>query len=81
VKTVLDEGISLFRLHQNRHGRVEPSKGSYAKEWARWEQRLRVTLFGNADYLNSIQVTVSHIDQSSSIFCSGIIMVVECYRR
>jgi len=36
--------------------RVEPSKGSYAKEWARWEQRLRVTLFGNADYLNSIQV-------------------------
>ncbi|KAG2632273.1 hypothetical protein PVAP13_2NG072200 [Panicum virgatum] len=56
VKTVLDEGISLFRLHQNRHGRVEPSKGSYAKEWARWEQRLRVTLFGNADYLNSIQV-------------------------
>ena len=23
VKTVLDEGISLFRLHQNRHGRYE----------------------------------------------------------
>ncbi|RLM85846.1 uncharacterized protein C2845_PM04G04970 [Panicum miliaceum] len=56
VKTVLDEGISLFKLHQNRHGRAEPSKGSYAKEWAQWEQRLRVTLFGNADYLNSIQV-------------------------
>jgi len=56
VKTVLDEGISLFRLHQNRHGRAEPSKGSYAKEWAQWEKRLRVTLFGNADYLNSIQV-------------------------
>ncbi|XP_062187077.1 tRNA ligase 1 [Phragmites australis] len=56
VKAILDEGISLFRLHQNRHGRVEPSKGSYAKEWAQWEKRLRVILFGNADYLKSIQV-------------------------
>ncbi|KAJ1288130.1 hypothetical protein BS78_02G066400 [Paspalum vaginatum] len=56
VKAILDEGISLFRLHQSRHGRAEPSKGSYAKEWAQWEQRLRVTLLGNADYLNSIQV-------------------------
>jgi hypothetical protein len=37
---------------------VDPSKGSYAKEWAQWEQRLRVTLFGNADYLNAIQVTI-----------------------
>jgi hypothetical protein len=41
--------------------RAEPSKGSYAKEWAQWEQRLRVTLFGNADYLNSIQVTIFHL--------------------
>ncbi|KAK8459100.1 hypothetical protein SEVIR_2G072500v4 [Setaria viridis] len=56
VKAVLDEGISLFRLHQSRHGRVDPSKGSYAKEWTQWEQRLRVTLFGNADYINAIQV-------------------------
>uniref|UniRef100_A0A0A9CLG2 RNL n=1 Tax=Arundo donax TaxID=35708 RepID=A0A0A9CLG2_ARUDO len=56
VKSILDEGISLFRLHQNRHGRAEPSKGSYAKEWAQWEQRLRAILFGNANYLNSIQV-------------------------
>ncbi|GJN24797.1 hypothetical protein PR202_gb12562 [Eleusine coracana subsp. coracana] len=56
VKGILDEGISLFRLHQSRHGRAEPSKGSYAKEWAQWEQRLRKTLFGHADYLNSIQV-------------------------
>nr|CAD1818356.1 unnamed protein product [Ananas comosus var. bracteatus] len=56
VKSILEEGISLFRLHQNRHGRLEPSKGSYAKEWARWEKRLREVLFGNADYLNSIQV-------------------------
>ncbi|XP_066389639.1 tRNA ligase 1-like [Miscanthus floridulus] len=56
VKAILDEGISLFRMHQSRHGRAEPSKGSYAKEWAQWEQRLRLTLFGNADHLNSIQV-------------------------
>jgi len=41
--------------------RAEPSKGSYAKEWAQWEQRLRVTLFGNADHLNSIQVTIFHL--------------------
>lgn len=56
VKSILDEGISLFRLHQSRHGRAEPSKGSYAKEWAQWEKRLRGVLLGNADYLSSIQV-------------------------
>ncbi|KAM0856684.1 hypothetical protein ACQ4PT_048956 [Festuca glaucescens] len=56
VKGILDEGISLFRLHQSRHGRAEPSKGSYAKEWAQWEKRLRVILSGNANYLTSIQV-------------------------
>ncbi|ONM52095.1 RNAligase [Zea mays] len=56
VKAILDEGISLFKMHRSRHGRAEPSKGSYAKEWAQWEQRLRATLFGNADHLNSIQV-------------------------
>ncbi|XP_073004035.1 tRNA ligase 1 isoform X1 [Typha latifolia] len=56
VKTILEEGTSLFRLHQNKHGRLEPSKGSYAKEWARWEKRLREVLFGNADHLNAIQV-------------------------
>lgn len=51
--------------------RAEPSKGSYAKEWAQWEQRLRATLFGNADHLNSIQVTIFHL-----LF--EIIMVAEC---
>uniref|UniRef100_A0A0E0HXR8 tRNA ligase phosphodiesterase domain-containing protein n=4 Tax=Oryza TaxID=4527 RepID=A0A0E0HXR8_ORYNI len=56
VKAILDEGISLFRLHQSRHGRAEPSKGAYAKEWAQWEKRLRQVLFANTDYLNSIQV-------------------------
>ncbi|XP_077232996.1 tRNA ligase 1-like isoform X2 [Tasmannia lanceolata] len=56
VKSILEEGISLFKLHTNRHGRLEPTKGSYAKEWTRWEKRLREILFGNAEHLNSIQV-------------------------
>uniref|UniRef100_A0A0D9WWF4 tRNA ligase phosphodiesterase domain-containing protein n=1 Tax=Leersia perrieri TaxID=77586 RepID=A0A0D9WWF4_9ORYZ len=56
VKAILDEGISLFRLHQSRHGRADPSKGAYAKEWTQWEKRLRQVLFANTDYLNSIQV-------------------------
>jgi hypothetical protein len=61
VKAILDEGISLFRLHQSRHGRAEPSKGAYAKEWAQWEKRLRQVLFANKDYLNSIQVIIIHL--------------------
>ncbi|MQL87277.1 hypothetical protein Taro_019799 [Colocasia esculenta] len=56
VKSVLEEGVSLFRLHSKRHGRMEPSKGTYAKEWAQWEKRLREVLMGSSDYLNSIQV-------------------------
>ncbi|KAL5198823.1 hypothetical protein ABZP36_002335 [Zizania latifolia] len=56
VKVILDEGLSLFRLHQSRHGRADPSKGAYAKEWEQWEKRLRQVLFANTDYLNSIQV-------------------------
>ncbi|XP_068669369.1 tRNA ligase 1-like isoform X2 [Aristolochia californica] len=56
VKDVIEEGISLYRLHTNRHGRTEPNKGSYAKEWVLWEKRLREILFGNSEHLNSIQV-------------------------
>ncbi|KAK9079407.1 hypothetical protein SSX86_001078 [Deinandra increscens subsp. villosa] len=56
VKTVLEEGINLYRLHTNRHGRLESSKGTYTKEWVVWEKRLREVLFENADYLTSIQV-------------------------
>ncbi|KAM0008902.1 putative tRNA ligase 1 [Helianthus debilis subsp. tardiflorus] len=56
VKTVLEEGINLYRLHTNRHGRSEPSKGTYAKDWVLWEKQLREVLFRNADYLASIQV-------------------------
>ncbi|XP_068668045.1 tRNA ligase 1-like isoform X2 [Aristolochia californica] len=56
VKGVIEEGISLYKLHTNRHGRTEPNKGSYAKEWVLWEKRLKVVLFENSEYLNSIQV-------------------------
>jgi len=51
VKSILDEGLSLFI-----HGRAELLEGSYVREWAQWEKRLREILFGNADYLKSIQV-------------------------
>ncbi|KAF3320443.1 hypothetical protein FCM35_KLT15139 [Carex littledalei] len=56
VKSILEEGISLFRLHQNKRGRREPSKGTYAREWAQWESKLRKIITGNTDYINSIQV-------------------------
>ncbi|XP_052186627.1 tRNA ligase 1 isoform X2 [Diospyros lotus] len=56
VKSILEEGINLYKLHQRRHGRLESTKGSYAADWAIWEKQLRQILFGNADYLNSIQV-------------------------
>ncbi|KAF5954109.1 hypothetical protein HYC85_006965 [Camellia sinensis] len=56
VKSILEEGSNLYQLHRRRHGRAEPTKGSYAKDWAKWEKQLREVLFSNADYLNSIQV-------------------------
>ncbi|XP_048324076.2 tRNA ligase 1 isoform X1 [Ziziphus jujuba] len=56
VKSIIEEGISLYKLHTNRHGRLESTKGSYAMEWAKWEKQLREVLFGNAEYLNSVQV-------------------------
>lgn len=56
VKAILEEGINLFRLHSSKHGRLEPSKGTYRNEWLEWEKRLRVVLSANADYLTSIQV-------------------------
>ncbi|KAK1285683.1 hypothetical protein QJS10_CPB20g00322 [Acorus calamus] len=56
VKAILEEGRNLYKLHTNRHGRLEPSKGTYAREWTQWEKRLREIIFANAEYLNSIQV-------------------------
>lgn len=56
LKSILEEGINLFKLHQTRHGRLESTKGSYANDWAKWEKQLRETLCASADYLNSIQV-------------------------
>ncbi|GAB2222695.1 hypothetical protein Droror1_Dr00016818 [Drosera rotundifolia] len=56
VKSVLEEGINLYKLHVGRHGRLESTKGTYANEWAKWEKKLREILFSNAEYLNDIQV-------------------------
>ena len=36
--------------------RLDSTKGSYAKEWVKWEKQLREVLFGNTEYLNSVQV-------------------------
>ncbi|KAL0916856.1 hypothetical protein M5K25_014400 [Dendrobium thyrsiflorum] len=55
LRSILEEGLNLYRLHTSRHGRAEPNKGSYAKEWVQWEKRLREVLLRNSDYLNSIQ--------------------------
>ncbi|KAH9311379.1 hypothetical protein KI387_026414, partial [Taxus chinensis] len=61
IKGVLEEGLNLYKLHSNKHGRQEPSKGSYAKDWFMWEKRNRDILFANADYLNVIQVPFEHV--------------------
>lgn len=60
IKGILNEGLSLYNLHYNKHGRTDCAKGSYAKEWSRWEQRLREILFANAEYINAIQVPFEH---------------------
>uniref|UniRef100_A0A7N0VDW9 tRNA ligase phosphodiesterase domain-containing protein n=1 Tax=Kalanchoe fedtschenkoi TaxID=63787 RepID=A0A7N0VDW9_KALFE len=56
LESILEEGINLYNLHHSRHGRLESTKGTYVKEWAKWEKRLRETLFAHTDYLTSIQV-------------------------
>ncbi|XP_057449031.1 tRNA ligase 1-like isoform X2 [Lotus japonicus] len=56
VQCILKEGIDLFKLHSKRHGRLESTKGSYAKEWIKWEKQLRDILNQTAEYFNSIQV-------------------------
>ncbi|KAM0861973.1 hypothetical protein ACQ4PT_045558 [Festuca glaucescens] len=56
VKSILDKGLSLFRPQRRKRGREEPSNDAYAKEWEKWEKKLRKILFRNDDYLKSIQV-------------------------
>ncbi|EYU18876.1 hypothetical protein MIMGU_mgv1a0008292mg, partial [Erythranthe guttata] len=56
VRSTLEEGLDLYKLHTRWHGRLESSKGTYCKEWAKWETQLRETLLRNVEYLNSIQV-------------------------
>ncbi|KAM0897276.1 hypothetical protein ACQ4PT_022646 [Festuca glaucescens] len=47
---------SLVKMPLLKPDREEPSNDSYAKEWEKWEKRLRKILFRNDDYLKSIQV-------------------------
>ncbi|KAI3917376.1 hypothetical protein MKW98_027295 [Papaver atlanticum] len=61
VRSILEEGIRLFELHRNEHGRLESSKGSYKTDWVNWEIRLRQVLFANADSLNAIQIPFDHV--------------------
>ncbi|XP_057782702.1 tRNA ligase 1 [Salvia miltiorrhiza] len=56
VRSTLEEGLSLYNLHSRQHGKLDSTKGQYAKEWTKWEKQLRDTLSANAEYLNSIQV-------------------------
>ncbi|XP_042038661.1 tRNA ligase 1-like isoform X2 [Salvia splendens] len=56
VRSILEEGLSLYKLHCRQHGKLDSTKGQYAKEWTKWEKQLRDTLSANADHLNSIQV-------------------------
>lgn len=56
VQCILEEGIDLYKLHTKRHGRLDSTKGTYAKEWMKWEKQLRDILSANADYFNSVQV-------------------------
>lgn len=56
VRSVLEEGINLYKLHTSRHGRLESTKGTYATEWTKWEKQLREILSSNSEYLDSVQV-------------------------
>ncbi|CAI9289453.1 unnamed protein product [Lactuca saligna] len=75
VKTILEEGINLYRLHTNRHGRLESTKGTYIREWVTWEKQLREVLFQNAEYLTSIQVpfefAVNHVKEELKKITKG----------
>ncbi|CAN0855316.1 tRNA ligase 1 [Linum grandiflorum] len=63
VRSILEEGISLFDLHRSRHGRLESTKGSYTKEWVKWEKQLRETFSAASEYLTSIQVPFDYAVQ------------------
>ncbi|KAM0861972.1 hypothetical protein ACQ4PT_045558 [Festuca glaucescens] len=47
---------SLVKMPLLKPDREEPSNDAYAKEWEKWEKKLRKILFRNDDYLKSIQV-------------------------
>lgn len=42
--------VSCLMLAGPLYGRLESTKGTYAKEWAKWEKQMQELLFGNAEY-------------------------------
>ncbi|GLJ26185.1 hypothetical protein SUGI_0502400 [Cryptomeria japonica] len=85
IKLILEEGLDLYNLHTKRHGRQEPSKGSYAKDWSLWEKRCRETFFANAEYLNAIQVpfedVVKHVLEDLRAIAKGDYVVPSTEKR
>ncbi|XP_062171894.1 tRNA ligase 1 isoform X1 [Alnus glutinosa] len=85
VQSILEEGVNLYQLHTTRHGRIESTKGSYAKEWSKWEKQLREVLINNADYLNSIQVpfefSVKQVLEQLQKIASGDYMTPDTEKR
>lgn len=56
VRSTLEEGINLYKLHTQKYRKLDPHKGTYAKQWDKWENQFRATFSANANYFNSIQV-------------------------
>lgn len=61
--------FKLSDFYKKCQVRKDPSKGPFAKDWAQWEEKLQLVLFENADYLNSIQVTIVYLLIIHHTFC------------
>ncbi|KAJ8425984.1 hypothetical protein Cgig2_009491 [Carnegiea gigantea] len=51
-----EEEFAVLFIFWTSFLKLESTKGSYAKEWEKWEKQMRETLLSNSEYLNSIQV-------------------------
>ncbi|XP_057774662.1 tRNA ligase 1-like isoform X2 [Salvia miltiorrhiza] len=76
VRSTLEEGLSLYKLHSREHRNLDSSKGQYIDKWTQWEKQLRDTLSANSEYLNSIQVSFrvsaeKVIEQLKAIIAKG----------
>ncbi|XP_002993571.2 tRNA ligase 1 [Selaginella moellendorffii] len=64
LKAVLDEGLELFRKHAAKHGKADPSKGSFKGEWDAWEKKLKDTMLAHSAHINGIQVPFEDVVKS-----------------